>query len=296
MAALRVILFGAGGQLGVDLARECRRRGHWVLALRRSELDVTDESTVRETIRRHSPDCVLNAAAYNRVDQAEIDPNSAMATNAIAVRALAKSCREASAVLLHYSTDYVFDGEADSPYSEDDLPAPRSAYGVSKLAGEMFVQACCRSHYVLRVAGVYGTPGRHTKRGNFAEFVLRRCAEGTPLRILDDHFATPTYGRALASRSLDILDLGIPFGLYHLGGGQPITWLEFARKIAAAAGSKAAIGAASGDDYMPDAPRPAFSALSNARAEAAGVTPMPRIEDCLRDYMARRGRERTPVG
>ncbi len=274
------------------MTRECRKRGHSLLALRRTQVDICDENAVGNVIRRHRPDCVINAAAYNRVDHAESDPDGAMRTNAIAVRAIAKSSRESAATLLHYSTDYVFDGKADSPYTEDDLPGPQSVYGVSKLAGEMFVRAYCSSHYVLRVAGVYSTPGRYTNHGNFPEFVLRKCAEGAPLRIVDDHFATPTYGKALAMRSLDILERRIPFGLYHLGGGQAISWFDFARRIAAAGGFRAEIGASNRHEYSSPAPRPVYAALSNAWVEAQGIAPMPAVDECLHDYMTRRKQER----
>ncbi len=199
---MRTILFGAGGQLGVDLARLCRKRGHRLLALRRSQLDITDDSAIRQRIARHRPDCVINAAAYNQVDQAEGDIETALRVNALAVRNIAAACGEVGAVLVHYSTDYVFDGEKGSPYKETDDAAPQSVYGLSKLMGETFVEVHCPSHYVLRVAGVFGPPGRHTERGNFAEFVLRKCAEGAPLRIVDDQVATPTFGPALAARTL----------------------------------------------------------------------------------------------
>ncbi len=289
---MRTILFGAGGQLGVELTREARRRGHSVTALCRSQLDISDEDAVSELIRRRLPDCVINAAAYNEVDGAENDPCRAMRINAIAVRSIAKVCRESGSTFLHYSTDYVFDGERNSPYTEDDRPDPQSAYGVSKLAGELFARGCCTSHYVLRVAGVYATPGRYTNHGNFAEFVLRKCAEGVPLRILDDHFATPTCGRELATRTMDILERRIPYGLYHLGGGQVLSWFDFARRIAAAGGYRAEIAASSCEEYSPLARRPAFSALSNARIEEQGIAPMPSIDECLRRYVTRRLRER----
>ena len=291
---MRAILFGAGGQLGVDLARECRKRGHSVLALRRSQCDIADVEAVRQRIARQRPDCVINAAAYNRVDRAESDPETAMRVNALAVRAIAIACEEFGATFLHYSTDYVFAGDKDSPYVEEDVPGPQSVYGVSKLAGEQFARSCCVAHYVLRVSGVYGPPGRYTDGGNFPEFVLRRCAEGAPLRVVDDHIATPTFGTALADRSLDVLEHRIPFGLYHLAGGEAISWFDFARKIAIAARSTAEIAATDRHDYKPPASRPVFAALSNSRIEAAGIERMPGIDESLRDYMLLRKRERPP--
>ena len=289
---MRAILFGAGGQLGIDLERECRTRGHSVLALRRNQLDIAEEESVRREISTREPDWVINAAAYNRVDDAEDDPEAAMRVNGLAVRAIAMACREAGATLLQFSTDYVFAGDKGAAYDEQDSPGPRSAYGVSKLAGELFARSCCGSHYVLRVAGVYGPPGRYTNRGNFAEFVLRKCAEGSSVKVVADHIASPTYGPALAARSLDILERRIPFGLYHLAGGQAISWFDFAMSVARAAGCPARISPTDRFEYRPPAARPLFSALSNAKVEAAGIERMPGIEESLRDYIARRERER----
>ena len=289
---MRTILLGAGGQLGIDLARLCRKRGHGLLALRRSQLDITDESATRQRIARYKPDCVINAAAYNQVDRAESDSETAMRVNALAVRNIAGACAEVGAVLVHYSTDYVFDGEKRSPYRETDAPAPQSVYGASKLAGETFAQAHCPSHYVLRVAGVFGPPGRHTKRGNFAEFVLRKCAEGAPLRIVDDRFATPTFGPALAARTLDAVERKIPFGLYHLAGGEPVSWCEFARKIVRLAQRPAELEAIDGSRYQAKALRPRCAALSNAKVEAAGIAKMPSLDAAIAEYLVLRKRER----
>ena len=235
---------------------------------------------------------MINAAAYNRVDDAESDPESAMRVNGLAVRTIAMACHEAGATLLHFSSDYVFAGDKGSAYIEQDSPGPRSAYGVSKLAGELFARSCCPSHYVLRVAGVYGPPGRYTNRGNFAEFVLRKCAAGASLGIVADHIVSPTYGPALASRSLDILERRIPFGLYHLAGGEAVSWFDFATKVAKAARCPARISPTDRFQYNPAAARPLFAALSNARIEAAGIERMPGIDESLHDYMLLRERER----
>lgn len=289
---MRTILFGAGGQLGVDLARLCRKRGHRLLALRHSQLDITDEPAIRQRIARHKPDCVINAAAYNQVDQAESDIETALRVNALAVRNIAAACGEVGAVLVHYSTDYVFDGEKGSPYDETDATVPQSVYGISKLTGEAFVQVHCPFHYVLRVAGVFGPPGRHTKRGNFAEFVLRKCAEGAPLRIVDDQIVTPTFGPALAARTLDAIEREIPFGLYHLAGGEPVSWYEFARKIVRLARCPGELEPIDRRRYQAEARRPQCSALSNAKVEAAGIDKMPSLDAALADYLKLRKRER----
>ena len=291
---MRALLLGAGGQLGIDLGRECRSRGHEVHALCRDDCDIAHEESVRSEISDFRPDWVINAAAYNHVDRAEREPENALRVNALAVRTIAGACQRLGATLLHFSTDYVFGGDKDTPYEENDMPAPRSVYGVSKLAGELFAQHGCARHYVLRVAGLYGPPGRYTNRGNFVEFVLRGCAAGVRLRIAADSVASPTYGPAVSIRSVDILERRIPFGLYHLGGGQAVSWFEFARRIARTAACPADLVAARSLDLPFLATRPPYSALSNKRIEKAGIEPMPGMDGSLREYMVRRDRERPP--
>ena len=210
---MRAIVLGAGGQLGVELSDELRRRGHSVVAVNRRKLDITSIEDVEALIARHKPDWVFNSAAYNLVDKAESEPEVAMRVNGLAVRGISMACAKNGAAFLHYSTDHVFDGTKDEPYTEDDLPEPPSAYGVSKLAGEHYARGNCENAYVVRVAGVFGPAGRYTNRSNFPELVLRKAAAQEPLRVVDDFFATPTYAVPLAAMSIDLLDKA-PAGLY----------------------------------------------------------------------------------
>ena len=254
-------------------------------------MDITDPAAVEREIVPRRPDWVINAAAYNDVAGAEEHPAVALRTNALGVRSIAQACSATRAILLHYSTDYVFRGDSQSPYAESDRTLPLSAYGVSKLAGELFARTTVQSHYVLRVAGVYSSHGRHTRRGNFVEAVLRQAAAGGPLRVVGDQFTTPTFGPALASRSIDILERLAPFGLYHLGGGETVSWHEFAVRICARARLPVEIAATALDEYSLGVRRPRFSALSNDKIEAAGIKKMPGIDDCLRKYLFLRDRE-----
>ena len=220
---LRVLVLGSGGQLGTEIVSELRRRGMSVVGLSRGELDITNERAVQDSFERHKPGWVINTAAYNHVDLAEKEPDAAMRVNGLAVHYIAIACRKRGATLMHFSTDHVFDGTRLQPYTEEDSPNPPSAYGVSKLAGEMYARAAVDQHYIVRVAGVFGTAGRYTKRGNCPELVLNKAAEGSVLKVVEDFFATPTYAPALASRCVDLLTRG-RFGLYHIGGGKKISW------------------------------------------------------------------------
>ena len=292
---MRALILGAGGQLGVELVSELSARGHDVIALGRKQLDITDPDRVARGIEQHAPDWVINSAAYNKVDLAEKEPQAAMAVNGLAVRSLAVGCREAKATFVHFSTDHVFDGTKTEPYTEADPPSPPSAYAVSKLAGELYVPIYCEKRYVFRVAGVFGPAGRFTRHGNFPELILRKVGEGSPLRVVEDVFAAPTYAPALASRVIDALEGQIPYGLYHIGGGVSISWYHWALKILDQTGLRAEIQATSHREYKTPARRPRHAALSNAKIEAAGITPMPSLDEALTEYLRRREKVHPPT-
>src|SRR5882724_5035427 len=231
----RAAVFGAAGQLGVELVRELKARGCDVVAWRRAEVDITDRSAVESALAQVDAQVVFNAAAYNQVDVAEKEPQAAFLANALAVRNLALACRQIDAQLVHFSTDYVFDGTAREPYAEDHPTHPLGAYAVSKLGGELYAQAYLDRALIVRTSGVFGPGGLATARGNFVELMLRLAASPNPIRVVEDHVASPTFAPFLASRTIDLLDRG-QAGVFHVGGGEAISWFEFARLIFEAAG------------------------------------------------------------
>src|ERR1700691_6170679 len=172
MQRKRVVIFGSGGQLGVELVAVFRERGYEVTGMERGLVDITDQASVEQCVSSHDPALVLNAAAYNQVDVAEKEPLAAFQVNALAVRNLALACRQTDARLVHFSTDYVFDGQASQPYTEAHPTHPLSAYAVSKLAGEIYAQAYLERALIVRTCGVFGPAGLHTARGNFLELML----------------------------------------------------------------------------------------------------------------------------
>ncbi|HYM11694.1 MAG TPA: dTDP-4-dehydrorhamnose reductase [Bryobacterales bacterium] len=283
----KALVLGARGQLGTELMRVLGARGHSAAGLGREELDITRADLVEQAMRLYKPDWLINAAAYNQVDVAEREPLAALQANGLAVRHMAVCCRDSGATLLHFSTDHVFDGRKPTPYTEADLPHPLSAYGVSKLAGELYAQAYLEKLYVVRTAGVFGPAGRTTNRGNFVELMLRMAAEGRAVRVVEDFYASPTYAPALAARSIGLLEKA-PFGLYHIGGGCEISWYAYALTIFAEAGIHAEIAPTNEREYTTPAKRPKHSVLSNAKMEAAGLAPMPPLEQCIREYLKAR--------
>jgi dTDP-4-dehydrorhamnose reductase len=285
----RIAIFGSAGQLGLELLAELRSRGHEVAGLDRSQADITDAAQVEAALARVQPGIVINAAAYNHVDLAEKEPASAWHVNGLAVRNLALACRQRGARLVHFSTDYVFDGRAGRPYREDDAPHPVGAYGVSKLAGELYAAAYLERPLIVRTCGVFGPGGRVTSRRNFVELMLDLASRHQPIRVVQDHVASPTYAPALAARTADLLERDAA-GVFHLGGGQPISWFDWAAKIFAAAELRPELRPVGGEQLPTLAPRPRYSALSNAKAESLGIAPMPGLDRAIRDYLALRAR------
>jgi dTDP-4-dehydrorhamnose reductase len=283
----KAVVVGGGGQLGIEICREFERRGWVVRRFDRKSLDVTDAHAVEAAVAQEDPALLVNAAAYNQVDIAETEPRAAFDANALAVRNLAMACRQAGTQLVHYSTDYVFDGKKGSPYVETDTPRPLGAYAVSKLAGELYAQAYLDNPLILRVSGVFGPGGMFTPRGNFVELMLRLASSGTPIRVVQDHLASPTFAPAVAARTADLVERKIT-GLFHLGGGQAISWYEYARMIFEQAGISPDLTPTTEREYRTAARRPQYSALSNAKLEAAGIAPMPPLREAIKEYFEAR--------
>jgi dTDP-4-dehydrorhamnose reductase len=285
--ALRAAVFGCSGQLGVELARELRERGYEVAGWERAAVDITDGEKVERVVAGFDPKIVCNAAAYNQVDVAEREPYAAFAANALGVRNLALACRQIDAVLVHFSTDYVFDGTARAPYREEDAPHPLGAYAVSKLAGEWFAQAYLERLLVVRTCGVFGPGGLRTNRGNFVELMLRRAQDHQPIRVVEDHIGSPTYAPLLAARTIDLIEKN-QHGVFHIAGGTAISWFNFAKMIFESAGLNPPLVATNEREYRTPARRPKYSALSNEKMERAGFEPMPPLGECVKMYLAER--------
>jgi dTDP-4-dehydrorhamnose reductase len=295
METKKAVVFGCRGQLGVELAAVLTERGYQVAGFDRNQVDICDNAQVEQAFAREDPAVVINAAAYNQVDIAEKEPAPAMLANGLAVRNLAMCCRQYDARLVHFSTDYVFDGTAGRAYTEEDATHPLGAYAVSKLAGELYAQAYLDNPLIIRTSGVFGPGGLQTARGNFIELMLRLAADGKPgsnkqpIRVVDDHVASPTYAPLLASRSADLVDRGLS-GVFHVGGGQAISWFDYASMIFRIAGVHAEVKPTSEREFRTAARRPKYSALSNAKMERCGIEPFPPLEIAVRLYMEARAR------
>ena len=280
---MRALVTGAGGQLGRTLARVFAAEGD-VAPLARADLDLTDDAAVRAAVGDARPDVVLNCAAYNAVDRAEDDPVTALAVNAFGVRSLARAAADADAVLVHYGTDFVFDGSASEPYGEDDAVNPRSVYAMSKLLGEWFAQG--PRHYVLRVASLFGgalEPGADGRRGSSLDRIADALIEGREVRAFVDRVVSPSYVDDVAAATSSLLRRAPAGGVYHCVGSGWATWFDVATELAGRLGVESAVRGVTLDELQLRAPRPRFCALSNRKLAAAGVE-MPHWRDAVARY------------
>ena len=271
---MRILLTGAGGQLGLELAEILPSRDHEVVALDHQGLDVADAGAVDSAIDEHSPEIVVNAAAYTNVDGCEEETGLAYSVNAIGPRNLAQACWRRGCELLHVSTNYIFDGRGERPYETFDPPNPISAYGRTKLAGEELVMRLTNRWYVVRSAGVYGR-GR-----NFVRTMLRVARERDLLKVKDDEFISPTYARDLAEGIAGIIQDG-RYGLYHLTNAGSCSWYEFTREIFRLAGIETELVPIPGSEYPLPAARPANGILSSV-----GSPRLRHWSEALADYLA----------
>jgi dTDP-4-dehydrorhamnose reductase len=233
----KILLLGKNGQVGWELQRTLAPLGN-VMALDQEELDLVRVGDIRSTVQELKPDIIVNAAAYTAVDKAESEPDLAMAINGDAPGVLAEEAKKLGALLVHYSTDYVFDGTKDTPYTEEDIPNPLNVYGKTKLAGEQAIQAVDGNHLIFRTSWVYGTRGQ-----NFFLTMLHLAREREEIRVVDDQIGAPTWCRMIAESTALILAQGINReegfsgyfeerkGIYHMTAGGQTSWYGFAERI-----------------------------------------------------------------
>jgi dTDP-4-dehydrorhamnose reductase len=276
---MKVAITGAGGQLGQAMARRLSER-HEVTALARAELDVSRAADVARVMAAIHPDTIVNCAAYNAVDRAEDDVLAALEGNAFGVQALARAAAREGAVLVHYSTDFVFDGDADRPYVEDAPVSPLSVYGQSKLLGEWLTRDAPR-RYILRVESLFGGPLPRSSIDRIAEAVRA----GRETRVFEDRVVSPTFVEDVVTATEALLERGIAGGVYHCVNSGHATWLTVAQEIGAVLGVQPQLVPVRLADVPMRARRPRYCALSNAKLASAGIA-MPTWQDALRRHLA----------
>jgi len=284
---VKILLIGADGQLGTDFCKVSRAAGDALVPVTIEQLDICVDEQVSRTLAEHKPEVVINTAAYHRVEECEKNSALAFEVNATAAMKLAQACNESGAILVHFSTDYVFGGYPSStPFVETDRPAPQSVYATSKLAGEYLIAANTDRYFILRVCGLYGTAGSLGKGTNFVETMLKKAAAGDAIRVVDDQILTPTYTVDLA-RAIRTLVPTERFGLYHLSSEGQCSWYELTRHIFKSAGVEANLQPCKTSDFYSPVKRPAYSVLSKAKYRSLGLS-IPTWQDALPRYLQER--------
>jgi dTDP-4-dehydrorhamnose reductase len=303
---MKILLIGANGQLGSDLMLALS--GHDVLGTARGSispddgthtstaiaLDVCDATETRAVIASFKPDVVINTAAFHRVDDIEKDASRALQVNALAAQQLALICKEAGAALMHISTDYVFDGAKRTPYVESDLPNPLSAYGASKLAGELLIRAAWPRHYIIRTCGLYGLAGTSGKAegprsaakgsGNFVNAMLRLAHDQKAIKVVDDQICTPTFTQDLAAQLVALIETGA-YGTYHITNDGATSWHGFAAEIFRLSAVQADLQPTTSAEFNAPARRPLYSVLENRSLKNLGIDRMRPWPEALADYI-----------
>ena len=285
---MKIAVVGANGQLGSDVAAAFVAAGDEVSSLSHTDIEVSDLQSVTNALRAVRPQVVVNTSAMHHVENCEREPEKAFAINAIGARNLASAARELDAVLMHVSTDYVFDGAKGSPYVEEDAPRPLNVYGITKVAGEHFVRATAPKHFVIRTSGLYGKSPCRAKGGlNFIELMLKFAKDRGQVRVVDSEIVSPTSTAELAQQIVK-LSRSDAYDLYHATAEGSCSWYEFAREIFAMADAPVRLEIAGPNEFPAKVARPTYSVLENRALKAQGLNVFRPWQEGLHQYLGDR--------
>jgi dTDP-4-dehydrorhamnose reductase len=288
---MRIAVVGSNGQLGTDVADAFRNNGDEVRPLTHSDIELSSIDSVAACLRASQPEVVVNTAAMHHVENCEREPEKAFAVNALGARNLSVVARELRAVLIHISTDYVFDGAKGCPYEESDIPKPLNVYGNTKVSGENFVQAIADKYFVLRTSAIYGLSPCRAKGGlNFIELMFKLAKERGEIRVVDNEVVSPTSTLELA-RQMVALSRSDFFGLYHATAEGSCSWHEFAREIFALTATKVNLQVAGPNEFPAKVPRPKYSVLENRGLKNHNISVFKPWQDGVREYLSARKRQ-----
>ena len=283
---MKVFLIGVDGQLGTDIEQCFTSKGievHGLIGLK--EIDICDYGGSFDKIRDSKPDLVINTAAFHNVDLCEDEPGQAFKVNVGGVKNIAGICRKMDIPLMHFSTDYVFDGSKSSPYLEGDCPRPLSIYAISKHGGERVVQYMLDKYYLIRLSGLYGHAGCTGKGNmNFIETMLKLAESKKEIKVVDDQVLTPTSTIDVAEKLAELI-MTAKYGLYHMTSTGSCSWFEFASEIFKFAGIDIDVLQASSEEFGAKAIRPGYSVLDNSNLREAGLKDMRNWKEALREYI-----------
>jgi dTDP-4-dehydrorhamnose reductase len=291
---MNVVIIGGNGQLGCDLLQAFTANGDPVRALTHSEIEISDPASAARALEAAEPGVIVNTAAMHHVENCEREPEKAFAVNALGPKNLALAARQLNAVLIHLSTDYVFDGSKTTPYVEDDVPRPLNIYGITKLAGEHFVRCSTEKHFVIRTSALYGKNPCRAKGGlNFVELMLKLAKERPEIRVVANEIVSPTWTAELANQIVK-LSRSDAFGLYHATAERSCSWYEFAREIFSCTNAQVSLKVAGLNEFPAKVRRPAYSVLENRGLKMLGMNVFSPWQEALHHYLgASNGRHHT---
>ncbi len=279
---MKIAVIGSNGQLGSDLVKTSR--GYDVIPLCHSDIDVTDLESSNNVLKTIRPEAVINCAAYVRVDDAEDFSEKAFSVNALGARNIALVCKDIDSILVHISTDYIFDGLKHEPYTEEDIPNPLNVYGNSKLAGEYFVRNIVEKHYIIRSSSLFGAAGASGKGGNFVETMIKKAQNGEEIKVVDEMIMSSTYTRDAAEIIKNVLLKKLPFGTYHVANSGKCSWYDFAKAVFETLEIEANLLSIKTDILKTKARRPVFSPLNTIKLKEHGLL-MESWESALKNYL-----------
>ncbi len=286
---MKVAVIGANGQLGSDMVAAFAAAGDEVQRLTHADVEIADADSVLSVLGTFRPDVIVNTAAMHHVEKCEIDPAKAYAVNGIGARNLARSANDIGALLIHISTDYVFDGGKNTPYEETDNPLPLNVYGNTKLAGEYYVRSIAKRHQVLRTSGIYGNKPCRGKGGlNFVETMLKLAREKGKVRVVGDEYVSPTFTPEIAEQAVALSRSNLN-GLFHGTAEGSCSWYEFAREIFALTGTKVILEQAAPGEFPAKVQRPKYSVLENRALKSHHLNKFKHWQAGLRNYLETRG-------
>ena len=282
---MKIVIIGSTGQLGQDLMKTLPP-DHEVIGLTHQNIEVTDCKSV-QTLKEQKPNVIINTAAFHKTDQCEDEPLKTFSVNAVGPKNVAAVSKEINATNVFISTDYLFSGSKNEPYTEEDVPDPINTYGISKLAGELFTKQTPK-YYIFRVASLFGVAGASGKGGNFVETMIAKAKRSEPVSVVDDMWMSPTYTKDAAAIIKKILELTLPFGTYHLTNQGQCTWFQFAQEIFRLTGLNPDLKRIETSQIQTKAKRPLFSALKSVKLPQYNLG-MRSWKEALYSYLVEKG-------
>jgi len=282
---MNIVVIGSTGQLGTDLIKELEN-GHEVVGFAHKDIEVSEYNSCL-ILKNYKPDVVINTASFHKTNQCEEEPQKTFLVNSIGARNIAMITKEIDATVVYISTDYVFDGSRNEPYTEADIPAPINTYGISKLAGEHFTKQNPK-HYILRIASVFGKTGARGKGGNFVETMITKAKKNESITVIDDMWMSPTYTRDASLAIAKIVENHFPYGVYHATNKGCCSWYQFAEQIFQFTGLTPDLAPIKTEHLELKARRPLFSALKSIKLPLHGID-LPTWQEALCEYLIEKG-------